>query len=202
MKNYIDLAPCKESKAIYLKHKKRNEEIAQKFNCSKTEIWPSLPANIPPVDTERIFKNAENSDIPYGETTTIGKSGCAVYAVHQGLRLKRETNVDLAVLAAEIAAKGYYYPGKGTFHCLFDHLDCTRAKTIQRLLNYLSSEKVPVATLLVINSIYFGRDTGKHFVNAVGLTNNGILIDDSENEQRILMGFEQIIKACDTAWLW
>ena len=182
--------------------KQKNERIAEKFKASKAENWVVPSERFSPIDRERIYKNSRMSRISYGPTTTLKKSGCAVFAAHQGLRLKCEVSMKISDLAKEIAEKGYYCTGKGTYHVLFDRLGCKRVDSVQPLLNYLSSTETPVATLLVNNSIYFGRDTGRHFVNAVGLTNVGILIDDSESATRKTVSFDKLIDACVIAWIW
>lgn len=202
MAKKFELIPREESKKLYEWNTRKNEVIAACFETSKLEKWTVSGENFAPADKNRVFNCRKTAKIPYGETTTLGKSGCAVFTTHQGLRLKRGTNIKISKLAAEIAGKGYYCNGKGTYHCLFDHLGCKRAENLQDLLDYLATTESPVATLLVKNSIYFGRNTGRHFVNAVGITNVGFIIDDSESPTRQTISFDKIIAACDVAWLW
>ena len=192
MNNNFVLAPCKEPPEIYEVNKKKNQQIAKDFADSKTHPFTVTGENITSLDSERIIKTEITSKISYGPTTTLGKSGCAVFAAHQGLRIRKSINLDLEYLASTIASQGYYYQGKGTFHCLFDHLGCSRLSSIQDLIDYLSTESYPVITALMQNNIYLGRNTGRHFINVVGITNLGFLVDDSEFSKRRLITYDMI----------
>lgn len=178
------------------------KRISTEFEVSKKYKLIIPKENIPAKDPDRIFRNSKVSKIPYGPTTTLGKAGCAVFVIHQGLRLNRNTEINIADLAAQIAELGYYCARKGTYHVLFDNLRCKRARSVQQMIDYLSTPEKPVATLLVKNPIYFGRDTGRHFINAVGITNFGFIIDDSECASRQTISYEKIVAACEGAWLW
>lgn len=211
------LIPCQEQEDIYLAHKQLNEQIAECFKASKSDTFTVAHDNIPSDDLERVFKTRENCDIPYGTTTTLGQSGCAIYCLHQALRLKKGLQISIADLADIVASQGYYFPGRGTYHCLYDHCledHCLgdssndssdkshRACSIQQLYDYLSYESLPLATTLVDNSIYWGRNSGSHFVNVGGIDHVGVYIYDSEENHRIFMEHEKFIAACKVAWLW
>lgn len=207
------LGPCQESEDKYLDHKVEKERIAKKFSKSKDSfVYPSTE-NIPSPDFERVYNSEKTQGIPYGAYTTLGKSGCAIFVLHQVLRLKCGITIDIRELAELVAEQGYYYPGRGTYHCLFDHAGskeentdapgkCHRATSVNELLNYLAKSETPVATLLVKNSVFYGRDTGKHFVNCTGITNLGILVNDPEASSTLTVSAEKLVAATEVAWLW
>lgn len=196
------LIPCQEQEDIYLAHKQLNEQIAECFKSSKSETFTVAHDNIPSDDLERVFKTRENCNIPYGTTTTLGQSGCAIYCLHQALRLKKGLQISIADLADIVASQGYYYPGRGTYHCLFDHCHAARTGSVQQLYDYLCYEGLPLATVLVDNAIYWGKNTGSHFINVGGITKNGVYIYDSEEDHRIFMEHKKFISASKVVWLW
>lgn len=141
-------------------------------------------------------------DIKYGGTTTLKDSGCAVFCFYQGLCLTRpKVYVSLSELAQEIAEKGYYEPGKGTYHCLYDHWGLRRASHFCEVIDTI--KRGSIVTCLVQNSKYHQDEnrTGKHFVNVVGLYNDSVIVDDSHIGRRILK-MESFMKSVLIAWTW
>lgn len=167
-----------------------------------------VPTSIPAEDNVRVWNSPENEKIPYS-TSTLGESGCAVYAFHQGLRLReRDCNISIESLAAELGAKGYYEPGQGTYHNCFDHFGLRRASHVEEIFATLDAKESPMITLLVRNAKYPGTDaySGSHFVNIIGSGREGeedvFFIDDPSYEQILTLSVKTILPAVNIAWIW
>lgn len=202
----------KESHERYEANRSINELIEKSFKASVQDFLQT-PSNYTVrystthYDRLREWNSPGNSIIPYA-STHLGTSGCAIFVFHQGLRLQRVQlgfdPVPLAFLTDTIGKKGYYEPGKGTWHNLFDHYGLKRASNIQEIFDTLYIKEFPVVTLLVRNELYPEIDstTGAHFINAVGIAENGLYIDDPNKSDRIFLEFEKILNSIQVAWLW
>lgn len=143
------------------------------------------------------------ADIPYG-VSTLGESGCAVFCLHDALtyaRYAEYSELDIETVAQEVAAKGYYEPGKGTYHNLFDHMGARRATDIQEIFDALCTRTRACVTLLVRNKDYNGR-SGRHFINIIYYDGTHFVVNDSSCERGLKVSVDTIFKSVDIAWLW
>ena len=143
------------------------------------------------------------ADIPY-EVSTLGESGCAVFCLHDALtyaRYAEYSELDIETVAQEVAAKGYYEPGKGTYHNLFDHMGARRATDIQEIFDALCTRTRACVTLLVRNKDYNGR-SGRHFINIIYYDGTHFVVNDSSYERGLKVSVDTIFKSVDIAWLW
>lgn len=154
-------------------------------------------------DFEREWNSDDNKDVPYG-SSTLGESGCAVYAFHQGLRYRNGSVPRISNLACILAEEGYYEPGKGTWHNLFDHWGLRRASDIKEVFDAFDVKEFPLVTVLVSNKLYppSKSSSGSHFVNLVGLVHGGFLIEDPSRKNRLHLDFNKILPAIQIAWIW
>lgn len=205
----INLVPRLEASSRYQANAKINEAINQSF-AKSLETPPTtfnydykaFPLHISTIKSDYYDKLATMpcGKLPYGPTTTLEKSGCAVFCFHHGLT-SRGFTLDLKVLAHEIYKKGYYEEGKGTYHNLFDHYGLRRATHYNDIIDALSRRSI--STCLIQNSIYHNDSsrTGSHFVNVVGLHGNLVVIDDP-SIGRTKKFFTDLIQSISIAWIW
>lgn len=202
------LTPRQESPTRYDRNKEINRLIQDAFQNSIKEFLETpypVPEYSSTEDAERQWNDSKNRDISYTIHTTLGQSGCAIYAFHQGLRLERGyKSLTLPELADEVGCNNYYEPGKGTYHNLFDHFGLKRASDIHEVFDAFGILHKRVVTVLVANKLYPGTEStsGNHFINVVGTTSSGLLIDDPNRERRIFLKFEKILPAMLVAWIW
>lgn len=202
MKQFIELIERKETPARWEANKNINAMIME----SLRESIKNQDYSIPVVTKKRHFFpmitiSEETKDIPYG-SSTLGASGCAVFCFEQGLRVKEIAEIDISELAAEIARKGYYEPGKGTYHNLFDHMGLRRARHVQEIFDTIltESDNFPLITLLVRNKEYNGRN-GKHFINISDYIDGKFLVHDSSIGRKFVSA-DEILNAIEVAWIW
>lgn len=206
--SYFKLTQRFENPTRYNSNKVINNLIQNAF---KESIRKFLDAPYPvseyssEADLERQWNCPKNQAIAYTIHSTLGQSGCAVYTFHQGLRLERNCkDLTLPELTDEIAYNIYYEPGKGTYHNLFDHYGLKRASDIQEVFDAFGINHKGVVTVLVSNKFYPKSQSkaGNHFVNIVGTTSHGLLIEDPNFENRIFLKFEEVLPAMLVAWIW
>jgi len=143
-------------------------------------------------------------DFPYG-VSKLGESGCAVFCLHDALTYARHSDyseLSLEAVAMEVASKGYYEPGKGTYHNLFDHVGTRRATDIQEIFDALCTRTRACVTMLVLNKEYNGRPNGRHFINAVYFDGKHFIVNDSSYGRGMEMDIDTILKSVDIAWIW
>ena len=207
MKN-VNLSVRFEPSQRYDANTQINTAISAAFKDSlKTVILPAhellpFPQIIYTVDSAFYVSpthSIDAGDLTYGDST-LAASGCAVFCFHQGLA-SQLIYADLDELADEIVSKGYYEPGKGKLHNLFDHYGLKRATHYQEIVDALSRESI--VTVLVKNAAYHcdAKRTGNHFVNIVGYENGKFWVDDPAIGRR-LCGFTQLLEAVLVAWIW
>lgn len=204
MVEILNLPYCEEQKERYDVNCELNARIAQAFKESVNNFIQSDAVDfsmevVPP--KEKILLQEEYKDVPYAEKT-LGESGCAVFCFEQGLRC-RGHKIQLVPLTNEIADKGYYSFGNGTYHCLFDHYGLRRASDVEEVFAALTMGKI--LTALVRNSDYHEDESavGSHFVNIVGIKDYDFIIDDSSsNTGRQKVGITKMLKAIRIAWVW
>ncbi len=163
-----------------------------------------LPNKIAKPDKDRIWNSPEYGEIPYS-SSNLCISGCAVYVFHQGLRLQRGlSDISIKELAEKIGSKGYYEPGKGTYHNLFDHFGLRRASSVEEIIENIASKENPVITVLVRNDDchWNNSKSGKHFINIMGSSGNDFFIDDPNEGQRLVIAATDLLPAIDIAWIW
>lgn len=149
---------------------------------------------------EKIKCAKEYFGVPYAETT-LGKSGCAVFCFEHGLRT-RGIKRKIETLAKEIGRKGYYYPGKGTWHNLFDHYGLRRATSVWEIFDAIHAGKI--VTLLLRNEVYdySESDEGTHFVNIVETSAPDMFVVEDPNWGTVYVPIKNILKATQVAWVW
>lgn len=199
----IELVPRKELHSDYEEHRAINLKIFSDFKASLQEFDPEVKLSIMTLMNEEILHASDYSDVPYG-STTLEKSGCAVFCLEQGLRMKG-FNVNIADLAEEVYKKGYYESGKGTYHNLFDEYKngfCTRCSSYKEV--FRSLEEKHILTILVENKKYYnnGSKTGRHFVNVVGKMKDYLIIDDSNTYNHTIKLSKDVFDATEVAWRW
>lgn len=206
MSTYFNISLRREEPDRYDQNREINTLIQKNFKDSVSKFLE----NPYPVydysgedDFNREWNSPKNKDIPYS-SSTLGESGCAVYVFHQGLRYRKGSIPSIEQLAQILAENGYYEPGKGTWHCLFDHWGLRRASNIKEIFDTLDIKELPLITILVSNQLYpvSKSGSGSHFVNIVGVTQNGFLIDDPNKENRLFLEFERVLPSVQVAWLW
>lgn len=204
----INLAPRMESHERYEANRAINELISKSFTDSLryyiTNEITVKPYGKAICTNETPFFVNPTTTIPSGDleysSTTLRDGGCAVFCFHQGLTTQL-IYADLEDLTEEIAKKGYYEPGKGTWHCLFDHFGSRRASHYAEIIDALL--RGSISTCLVSNALYHNDSNrcGKLFVNVVGIDKSTVFIDDP-NSGRIQMDFEAFLKSIQIAWIW
>lgn len=200
----ISVVPCLEPPEEYDAHKVENQKIAESFENSKSTFEIDMSKNLLQITDRHILHSADYEKVPYGPNTTLGESGCAVFCLQHGLAIKG-IDVPIAKLAAELADKGYYEKGKGTYHSLFDRYKngfCTRCSLCQDIVDSLLRGKM--VTCLVDNSKYHkdSSRTGAHYINLVGKQGRYFLVEDSHISWTDIKSIETIINATMIAWSW
>lgn len=202
----------KETHERYEANRLINQTISDAFHASLDVFVEQPNYPIPEVDYEQsrivlvndvLESGITAGDVPYG-VSTLGESGCAVFCIHNALTYTRSSdypNLSLETVAEEVASKGYYEPGKGTYHNLFDHLGARRATNVQDIFDALCTRKKAMVTLLVRNEEYNGR-SGRHFINLVYWDGNNFLLNDSSIGFGLKIDAETIFKCVDIAWIW
>ena len=202
------IIPRRENPQRYDRNKKINSLIQKSFEDSISEFLEApypVYGGVIADDVFREWNSSKNKDIPYS-SSTLGQSGCAVFTFHQGLRYSTKSVPTISTLAHVLASEEYYEPGKGTWHNLFDHWGLRRASDIKEVFDYfmLTIKERPIVTVLVSNKDYPYSESGvgSHFINLVGLTCKGFLIDDPNQEDRLFLEFKKILPAIHIAWIW
>lgn len=222
MKQIAKISKRIELPQRYDRNQKINLAIKQAFADSVAEfVAPMdtyvLPAYIPPIskydDEYHEYEKGTTTtcgELPYN-STTIKDGGCAVCCFKQGLAVQGYPT-DLKDLADILGKKGYYEPGKGTWHQLFDHWGLRRATHYAEVFEAL--DRGTIVTALVRNIDYPGNnlETGKNFINIVGAGTDYIEQLDKEKENtfyvddpaigRIEFFAKDILKAIEFAWIW
>lgn len=185
----------------YEANKEINEliEVAWQESVESFEGYPE--ENIPVITFKRIQSAETNGYVRYG-TKTLYEAGCAVFCFAQGLQ-QRGVTIGIQELAKEIANKGYYYPGRGTYHNLFDHYGLRRASSVDEIFDVLKSKKL--VTFLVKNEGYpFSRSNeGSHFINIVGKSGPNFIVDDSNSKvSRVNVDIKTLLQVTRVAWIW
>lgn len=177
-----------------------NQEIQHAWNASKENLDSTFDSDILAVTEQKICKASDYSSIPYGKNgeSTLEKSGCAAFCFHQGIRTRGELN-DIISIAKLISEKGYYYPGRGTYHNLFDHYGIRRATHVNEIMSALSCGHI--VTLLVDNKLYGSALAESHFINIVGKERENFIVDDSR-VGRTKVELSTVIAASRVAWIW
>lgn len=193
-----------ESHERYEANRAVNTCISESFHASMVNVVSAMQTK---VEVDFIPSNmviaSDAMDIPYG-SSTLGVSGCAVFCVHDALTYARRSEYEklsIREVAQEVANKGYYEPGKGTYHNLFDHLGARRATDVQDIFDALCKREHAIVTFLVDNAVYNGRD-GRHFINAVYYKNGDFIINDSSIGVTLAISAKTILQAVDIAWIW
>lgn len=210
MKQLI-LAPRKEDHDCYEANRTINELISKSFRSSVSSISDDAIISITMnpvcekiITTQTPFWITPTRSIPAGDikygSTTLKESGCAVFCFQQIATLKTNRCISISDLASEIYSKGYYEPGKGTWHNLFDHFGLKRASHFQEILFAIGRDGI--VTCLVDNSVYHSdhKRVGKHFVNLTGFDKTNAIIDDP-NIGRCSMDFRKLLNAICVAWV-
>lgn len=197
----VTLAPRKESPERWDTNRDINEMIAQAFKKSVKSFNGSSVVSGPEV-REILTISSPYSDTVCGELQYGGKkmeeTGCAIFCFHQGLETRLKEDIDIVQLAQEVEAKGYYEPGKGTYHNLFDHYGLRRATNYEEVLMTSS-----ICTMLVRNDKYHGDPArkGNHYVNVVGFNGDMAFVDDpAVGRQATLV--KDLFEAAIITWMW
>lgn len=127
--------------------------------------------------------------------TTIREGGCAVLCAIQGIMHRNKGDIDIAKFTEILSKQGYYKPGKGTWHVLYDNLHARRAMNVLEIFEALS--KGSIVTCLVEGE--FGRG----YLNIVGIINcdnsTNAIVDGPEGRQEIPL--ISLIKEVEVAWI-
>lgn len=202
----VTLAPRKESPERWDTNRDINEMIAQAFKKSVKSFngSSSVVSGIisGPKVREILTISSPYLDTVCGEILYGGKkmseTGCAIFCLHQGLEKRLKDEIDIAELAQEVEAKGYYEPGKGTYHNLLDHIGLRRATDCAEVLMTSS-----MCTMLVKNDKYHGDPNrkGNHYVNVVGFNGDMAIIDDPVVGRKSIL-VKDLFAATIIAWMW
>lgn len=186
----------------YDNNNKVNDEIARAFKESVADFDENeYKENIPNVTKEDMLVASDFKGVPYG-SSTLEKSGCAVFCFWQGL-CSRDVfiSMDMETFAKYIYDKGYYKFGTGTYHNLFDHYGLRRATHFQEIFDALQMKKI--VTILVENKKYtsnkFSEDS--HFVNIIGKMKQFFVIYDSQIGITYVP-MKKTFDATRVVWIW
>ena len=209
--NFI-LPERRETPERYDANKIVNQAISDAFHSSivnRAEVASNAVAEVPYEPSNMVLASdvlasgTLAADVPYG-VSTLGESGCAVFCLHDALTYARQSDypeLDIETVAKQVAEKGYYEPGKGTYHNLFDHVGARRATDIQELFDALCTRTRACVTLLVRNKDYNGR-SGRHFINIIYFDGNHFYVNDSSYGRGVKVDVGIIFRSVDIAWIW
>lgn len=188
-----------ETPERYDSNREINNLIQEAFKRSVSKFSMHME-NIAEVTDEQVKLSSDYFDVPYAEKN-IGRSGCAVLCMEHGLRT-RGIQYNIEELAKEIGDKGYYFPGRGTWHNLYDHYGLRRASDVEEIFATLRMGKI--VTILLQNSVYVygGAETDSHFVNIVGVYEGNTFIVDDPKFGRVSASIQNIFEAARVAWVW
>lgn len=194
-------APRKEKKVRYDTNKQVYDLIADLYADSIIDFNPDVLKGLDFENTNcEILTVHTTGHIAYANSNLL-KSGCAVLCFEEGITSKRNSPMSIDTLSEIIAEKGYYEPGRGTYHNLFDHHGLRRCTSVYDVIESVNNNSL--FTALVANDLYH-RDserTGKHFVNLVGIRNGNAIIDDP-TVGRIEKYFADFAMASIVIWQW
>lgn len=166
----------------YESYKKWSSEISATLKESTNQTYNYKDCTI---EVEKIKYQPEYESWKYG-SSTLAEAGCAIFCIEHGSK-KHYSIETLAEVAAE---KGYYEPGKGTWHHLFDRLGAVRLSYVQDIFSYLETGKI--VTVLYEH----------HFLNLVGVQGTNFLVEDSMYTDQRAIPITEIFKGMRVAWAW
>ena len=150
------------------------ESATQKYSCKDCTI-----------SMEPIKYQMEYESWKYG-SSTLAKSGCAIFCIEHGSK----NHYAISDLAEKAAENGYYEPGKGTWHHLFDRLGAVRLENVQDIFENL--EKAYIVTVLYEH----------HFINLVGVRETNFLVEDPMFADQRAIPITEVFEGMRVAWAW
>ena len=202
-----------EPQEVYEAAKAQNQKIAIEYKNSIVKL-NSLDVPMVRVDydpSQMVIVSEKNTNFPFGDSTTFGKSGGCPACIHDALIYTNPNFAGLTLIEVmnEIARKGYYKPGIGTCHNVFEHFKLpTRAKNIEQVLKALATRRRAIVTMLVRNKTYNGQE-GRHFINVLYyrklgniLTSMFFIVNDNLIGNGISIPASKILNSTEIAWIW
>ncbi len=166
----------------YESYKKWSTEISTTLKESATQKYSYKDCMI---SLEHIKYQPEYESWKYG-SSTLAESGCAIFCIEHGSK----KHYSISSLTEKAAEMGYYEPGKGTWHHLFDRLGAIRLSYVQDIFSYLETGKI--VTVLYEH----------HFLNLVGVRGTNFLVEDPMYADQRAIPITEVFEGMRVAWAW